>query len=395
MKRTAACAVRVFASIILIIGRCRQGAQSAAFHPHHPTNNHCFPLPQQQLQQQQQQRYSSASALQSSVESDNVMTAFDQAFAELKKSGAASQPAPADLAENLQSMQISAPQSVSSRVSTGASAKAAPSPVPTAALVNPFQKILKPRPPQTDPPKDAYLQQQQQQLGQRKNAVAVAASKRTFTTAAPGSETAGASVVGGGATKRGPAEDAQQLLFQKNQNNMWTWGTSSSKTLPSESSQRQQQDEYATKQERSSTATTTKTSDQRLDRTDDRQVVSTIGGKMTVPPESRRFGIGQTVATWQSWCLGAAVGTAAVTPVTLLHHFYLYPTYESLAQWEWDTGAALIQGAVFAAVYRYAIRDDWNEEKLGKAVFTGFFLVRSLVGIRVPMSCSTPFLFCK
>jgi len=127
-----------------------------------------------------------------------------------------------------------------------------------------------------------------------------------------------------------------------------------------------------------------------------RRVVSTIGGKMTVTKSgSSKFIFAQSVATWQSWVIGGVVGAVAVTPVFLLHHFYFFPAYESIAQWEFDTLVAFIQGAVFAAVYRYAIRDDWDEEKLGRAVFTAFFLVRSLVGINVPMSCSAPFLFCK
>jgi len=126
----------------------------------------------------------------------------------------------------------------------------------------------------------------------------------------------------------------------------------------------------------------------------ERQVVSTIGGKMTVQ-KNINYGIGQTIATWQSWIIGGWIGAFAVIPVLVLHNFLIDPTYESLAQLSWDTAVCVVQGAVFAAVYRYAVREDWDEVRLGKGVFVAFFLVRSLMGIDVPMSCSTPFLFCK
>ena len=134
-----------------------------------------------------------------------------------------------------------------------------------------------------------------------------------------------------------------------------------------------------------------------------REVISTLGGRTTVDKAAEttttksKYGPFQTIATWQSWLVGALTGVLAVTPVLALRAFYFQePTYEALAQLEWDTGVALVQGAVFAAVYRYALRDDGLDEiKLQNGVFNAFFLVRTLVGVRVPMSCSIPYLFCE
>ena len=295
-------------------------------------------------------QYASPMALRSTVDSDNVMSAFEQAIAKLKAEGSP----PADPTESLQKIEN-----------------------------------LIPRPPQTKPP---TFQQQQQR---KKNAVAVAVSKRKLTTAVPPSSPDVVSV------QEYPTDGS----VPKKQ---WPWGSTATKNNAPENSgaaesrratsssaaPRDNNINSATVAPNAAENTNVETIPKQKAATAERQVVSTIGGRMTVTPESKMT-IPQNFATWQSWCIGAFVGVAAVTPVTLLHHFYFYPSYESLAQWEFDTVVALIQGAVFAAVYRYAIREDWNEEKLGKAVFTAFFLVRSLVGIKVPMSCSTPFLFCK
>jgi hypothetical protein len=44
-----------------------------------------------------------------------------------------------------------------------------------------------------------------------------------------------------------------------------------------------------------------------------------------------------------------------MAPFAALEHFVLFSTYSSTAQWEWDTGTALIQGGFFAIIYRYLI----------------------------------------
>ena len=387
---------------------------SAAFHPTLlltvRTTSTCSGRTNQYYVRQKQQ------PLRSTVDNDNVMSAFDQAFAKLKGEGS---PPPVNPAENLQNVKM---EIVSNSGADTDKANAAALPNNNN---NNTKKIWKPQPPQTDPPKNAYRQQQLGlQSSRTKNAVAVAASKRTLTTAstpAPSSKVGTtqmdpkqqnklfyfgrSTAIGKNGLQNGPEQSQQQPLHNLNTaepERLETNGAAASSLASSSSSSTAPSlDKISNKSDLATAAAAaapsavedasveTRPKQQKAER----QVVSTIGGRMTVVPESK-MNISQSFATWQSWFIGAFIGVAAVTPITLLHHFYFYPSYESLAQWEYDTGAALVQGAVFAAVYRYAIREDWDEEKLGKAVFMAFFLVRSLVGIHVPMSCSTPFLFC-
>lgn len=65
-----------------------------------------------------------------------------------------------------------------------------------------------------------------------------------------------------------------------------------------------------------------------------------------------------------------------------------------LAQFELMTDLAAVQGALFAIVYRYAIRADTNP-MLNQGVLGAFVLVRTLPSIRVSSGCSALPLQCK
>lgn len=131
--------------------------------------------------------------------------------------------------------------------------------------------------------------------------------------------------------------------------------------------------------------------------TSKRHVISTLGGKVSVPSTTNKFVSAQQVATWQSYLIGSLFGTLAMAPVSIWKHYFLLdPIYERLAQLEWDLAAAMVSGAVFASTYRYLVRQDWlNEDFLSRNLLMAFVLVRTLVVVDVPMACSTPLLYCK
>jgi hypothetical protein len=110
----------------------------------------------------------------------------------------------------------------------------------------------------------------------------------------------------------------------------------------------------------------------------------------STPSKTSKYTAVQGFATLQSTIVGAIAGVVAVAPFTSLHHFYFYPypDYTGLAQWEWDTVTAAIQGAVYSAVYRYSLREDVDEDKIRDGVFTAFVLVRTLVRLQVPSYCA-------
>jgi hypothetical protein len=116
----------------------------------------------------------------------------------------------------------------------------------------------------------------------------------------------------------------------------------------------------------------------------------TMETSVTTPSTPSKYTAAQGFATLQSTIVGAIAGVVAVAPFTSLHHFYFYPypDYTGLAQWEWDTVTAAIQGAVYSAVYRYSLREDVDEDKIRDGVFTAFVLVRTLVRLQVPSYCA-------
>ena len=104
--------------------------------------------------------------------------------------------------------------------------------------------------------------------------------------------------------------------------------------------------------------------------------------------KENKYDLRQSIASFQSLVIGAVVGVFAIFPFTALHHFLVFPSYEGLAQWEWDTVTAAIQGAGFALVYRYALREDLELDRVSAGVLATFVLLRTLVGVRVSMECT-------
>jgi len=105
------------------------------------------------------------------------------------------------------------------------------------------------------------------------------------------------------------------------------------------------------------------------------------------PTENSWFGAVQPVEGLKSFSLGGVVALWSVPPFTALHYFVLYPIYESTPQWQFDTGAAFLQGAFFALVFRYAVRDNDFNSKVPYTVFNALCWIRSLSRVHVPMSC--------
>lgn len=77
----------------------------------------------------------------------------------------------------------------------------------------------------------------------------------------------------------------------------------------------------------------------------------------------------------------------AIAPFTALHHLYFYHSYQGLASWEYGTVTAAIQVALFAAVYRYSVRQDLENDQLRNAIVMAFVLIRSLVRVHGPIQC--------
>lgn len=124
----------------------------------------------------------------------------------------------------------------------------------------------------------------------------------------------------------------------------------------------------------------------------------------------RKRSVWQQVASQQTCIVGAVVGAWTVAPFLAVHHFWFDPQYQSLAAWEWDTLTAVVQGALYAATYRYAIREEIVQKNnttnntnnqdlhhtIQNTVLAAFVLVRSLVRVHVPLQClAAPLLMCK
>jgi len=94
--------------------------------------------------------------------------------------------------------------------------------------------------------------------------------------------------------------------------------------------------------------------------------------------------------------VGAVVGSVCFAPVDLAFQILLDhgggPT-SPLAQWEFNTDAAGLCSALFAVVYRYAVREDANPQ-LKDGCVGAFVLVRTLATVRVPDGCAALPLSC-
>jgi hypothetical protein len=102
-----------------------------------------------------------------------------------------------------------------------------------------------------------------------------------------------------------------------------------------------------------------------------------------------KFSFGQRIESIKTAVVGGLSGSVCVTPFTALHDLLLdgYKT-NGVAQWEFDTDMAALQGALFAIVYRYCVRQSDNNPMLNQGVLGAFVLIRTLSRVRVPSYCS-------
>mmetsp|Transcript_113626 Transcript_113626/g.328113 ORF Transcript_113626/g.328113 Transcript_113626/m.328113 type:complete len:342 (-) Transcript_113626:77-1102(-) len=93
---------------------------------------------------------------------------------------------------------------------------------------------------------------------------------------------------------------------------------------------------------------------------------------------------------FQTALTGAVIGGLAVLPAQALHYLYIQDyTYTTYAQWEWDWIASVIQAALFANVYRFAVRQDVVEnEILTSRLVWSLVFIKSLVRVTVTPDCA-------
>ena len=103
---------------------------------------------------------------------------------------------------------------------------------------------------------------------------------------------------------------------------------------------------------------------------------------------SNKFDMVQRMESVKCAAVGALAGSVAMAPVAFFHYAGNVPQFELMT----DMGA--LQGALFAIVYRYAIRTDDNP-MLNQGVLGAFVLVRTLPTIQASSQCSALPLSCK
>jgi hypothetical protein len=86
------------------------------------------------------------------------------------------------------------------------------------------------------------------------------------------------------------------------------------------------------------------------------------------------------------WIQGSLVaglcGAIAMAPVSYCHYFD--GNLQNLAQWQFVVAAGSIQAAVFAIIYRYALRrDDEHQRQIHNQVVGAFTVVRTLANLYV------------
>lgn len=101
-----------------------------------------------------------------------------------------------------------------------------------------------------------------------------------------------------------------------------------------------------------------------------------------------KFDLEQRIESVKCAAIGALSGSLATAPVAFYHYA------GNIAQFELTTDMAALQGALFAIVYRYAIRADVNP-MLNQGVLGAFVLVRTLPAIHTSPQCSALPLNCK
>ena len=108
-----------------------------------------------------------------------------------------------------------------------------------------------------------------------------------------------------------------------------------------------------------------------------------------------KFSFEQRIESIKSAVVGALSGGVASTPFIYLHDVAVADgSANGIAQWEFDTDMGSLEAALFALVYRYAIREDSNP-MLQQGAVGAFVLVRTLSRIHVSSGCDAIPLSCK
>ena len=108
-----------------------------------------------------------------------------------------------------------------------------------------------------------------------------------------------------------------------------------------------------------------------------------------------KFSFAQRIESLKCAVVGAVSGALGLAPFAAYHDI-LYSDalpVNGLAQWEFDTDMGALEGALFAIVYRYVIREDDNP-MLNQGCLGAFVLIRTLSRITTPTSCSALPLSC-
>lgn len=105
-----------------------------------------------------------------------------------------------------------------------------------------------------------------------------------------------------------------------------------------------------------------------------------------------KFSFGQRIESLKCVVVGAVSGGIALAPFSGLHDVFLGGN--GVAQWEFDTDMGSLEAALFAIVYRYAVRKDDNP-MLNMGVVGAFVFCRTLSRIQVPSYCTAVPLDCK
>ncbi|KAL3809327.1 hypothetical protein ACHAXA_008726 [Cyclostephanos tholiformis] len=106
-----------------------------------------------------------------------------------------------------------------------------------------------------------------------------------------------------------------------------------------------------------------------------------------------KFSPFQRIESVKTAVIGAISGSLLSAPVSAARYLLLPMSGDgdgggNLASWEFDADASALQGALFAIVYRYCVRQDDDNNMLNMGIVGAFVLVRATSGIRVPGYCT-------
>jgi hypothetical protein len=117
------------------------------------------------------------------------------------------------------------------------------------------------------------------------------------------------------------------------------------------------------------------------------------------PPAESTFDFTQRIESLKAAAIAGIAGSIAYCIPAAVHYFVIgdmvtpQVPLNALAQWEFSTDMAVLQGAVFGLVYRYAVRGDKNAQ-LSQGVLAAFGLTRTLGSLHVPTYCTSVPLQC-